>query len=59
MARIVAALGGNALGNDPVTQQKHVDAAAEIIADLVRMDNEVLVAQGNGPQVVMINLAFE
>ncbi len=59
MARIVVALGGNALGNDPQTQQKHVDIAADIISSLVLMDNEVLVAHGNGPQVGMINLAFE
>ncbi len=59
MSRIVAALGGNALGNDPVTQQKHVDIAADIISSIVIADNEVLVAHGNGPQVGMINLAFE
>lgn len=59
MSRIVAALGGNALGNDPVTQQKHVDLAADIISSMVLMGHEILVAHGNGPQVGMINLAFE
>ena len=38
MARIVVALGGNALGNDPQTQQKHVDIAADIISSLVLME---------------------
>ncbi len=59
MARIVTALGGNALGNDPVTQQKHVDLAADIISSMVLMEHERLVAHANGPQVGMINLAFE
>ena len=59
MARIVVALGGNALGNDPQTQQQHADIAAEVISSLVLMNHEILVAHGNGPQVGMINLAFE
>ena len=57
--KIVVALGGNALGNDAFEQLALVQETAKSLVDLVEMGNEVIIAHGNGPQVGMINLAFE
>ncbi|MBN2696731.1 MAG: carbamate kinase [Bacilli bacterium] len=59
MKRIVVALGGNALGNNPEEQKAKVLHAVEPIAALIRQGHQVIIAHGNGPQVGMINLAFE
>lgn len=59
MKKIVVALGGNALGNTPSEQLKLVKNTAKSIADLVTEGYDVVVTHGNGPQVGMINLAFE
>ncbi len=59
MKTIVVALGGNALGNNPEEQKEKVVYAVKPIVDLIRQGNEVIIAHGNGPQVGMINLAFE
>lgn len=59
MARIVIALGGNALGKTPVEQREAVKDTAESIVDLIEEGHEIILAHGNGPQVGMINLAFE
>jgi carbamate kinase len=59
MKRIVVALGGNALGNTPQEQHKLVKHTVKSIAKLIGLGNEVIIAHGNGPQVGMINLAFE
>ena len=59
MSRIVIALGGNALGNSPSEQLKIVKNTAKNIMDIVQMGNEVIITHGNGPQVGMVNLAFE
>ena len=58
MARIVAALGGNALGNTPAEQKEKVAYAAKALASLIEEGNEVLISHGNGPQVGMINLGL-
>ncbi|MCT4633469.1 MAG: carbamate kinase [Firmicutes bacterium] len=57
--KIVVALGGNALGNNPQEQLELVKQTAKPIVDLVEAGNEVILAHGNGPQVGMINLAME
>ena len=57
--RIVVALGGNALGNTPFEQLEKVKIAADIISDLVKEGNDVIIGHGNGPQVGMINLAMD
>lgn len=57
--RIVIALGGNALGNTPMEQMEAVRMTAESIVDLIKEGYEIAIAHGNGPQVGMINLAFE
>lgn len=57
--RIVVALGGNALGNNLIEQRLAVASAAVPIVDLVEAGHEVAICHGNGPQVGMIDLAFE
>ena len=59
MARYVVSLGGNALGNNSEEQKKALIKVADAIADLIIENNEVAIVHGNGPQVGMINLAFE
>lgn len=58
MAKIVIALGGNALGNTAEEQLGLVTETAKSIVDLVQQGNDVVVAHGNGPQVGMINLGL-
>lgn len=58
MAKIVIALGGNALGNTPEEQLKLITGTATSIVDLIEQGNDVVIAQGNGPQVGMINLGM-
>lgn len=57
--KIVVALGGNALGNNPAEQIEAVRHTAKPIVDLIAEGNEVVIAHGNGPQVGMINLAMD
>ncbi len=59
MARIVVALGGNALGNDAEEQQKMIDNATPSLIALIKQKHEIIFSHGNGPQVGMINLAFD
>ena len=59
MAKYVVSLGGNALGNSPIEQKQALIKVAEAITDLIMDNNEVAIVHGNGPQVGMINLAFE
>ena len=57
--RIVVALGGNALGKTPEEQLELVKETAKQIVKIVEAGHEVVVVHGNGPQVGMINLAFD
>ena len=57
--RLVIALGGNALGNSPREQLELVKQTASTIVDLVEEGYDVIIGHGNGPQVGMVNLAFE
>jgi len=57
--RIVIALGGNALGNTPQEQIEKINEACPSLVDLMRQGYEIIVTHGNGPQVGMINLAFD
>ena len=59
MARYVVSLGGNALGNNAEEQKEALIKVADAIVDLIKGKNEVAIVHGNGPQVGMINLAFE
>ena len=56
--RLVIALGGNALGNTPEEQLELVTKTAESIVDLSE-EYDLAIGHGNGPQVGMINNAFE
>ena len=47
--RLVVALGGNALGNDPTQQLQLVKKTASTIVDLIEEGYEVVVGHGNGP----------
>ncbi|WP_029513760.1 carbamate kinase [Mycoplasmopsis primatum] len=58
MSKIVIALGGNALGNNPSEQKELVKLPANKIASLIAEGHKVLVGHGNGPQVGMIFNAF-
>ena len=59
MARYVVSLGGNALGNNAEEQKKALVKVADAIVYLIINYKEVAIVHGNGPQVGMINLAFE
>ena len=57
--RIVIALGGNALGDNPKEQAESSKTTASAIGDLVEAGHEIAIAHGNGPQVGMILTAFD
>lgn len=57
--KIVLALGGNALGNNPEEQKEAVKHTSKSIVDLIEAGNQVIISHGNGPQVGMINLAMD
>lgn len=59
MNKIVVALGGNALGNNPIEQREAVKKTAKSIVELIEKGFKVVVTHGNGPQVGMINLSFD
>ena len=59
MAKYVVSLGGNALGNNPDEQKQALIKVADAISELVKRGHEVAIVHGNGPQVGIINLAFE
>ena len=56
--KIVIALGGNALGDNPAEQKELVKVPAEKVALLAKDGHTVVVGHGNGPQVGMIFNAF-
>lgn len=56
---VVIALGGNALGDTPQEQLELVKHTADCIVDLIADGTNVVVSHGNGPQVGMINKAFD
>ncbi|MDR1445056.1 MAG: carbamate kinase [Treponema sp.] len=57
--RIVIALGGNALGENLKEQMTAAQGTAKAIVDLVEAGHEIVIVHGNGPQVGMIETAFE
>lgn len=59
MAKIVMALGGNALGDNPIEQLKLVKNTAKSIIEIIKEGNDLIITHGNGPQVGMIFNAFE
>ena len=59
MSKIVIALGGQALGNNPLEQQKQIRKAVKQIIPFIKKGHDIILTHGNGPQVGIINLAFE
>ena len=59
MSKIVIALGGNALGNNPKEQVEMIEKAAKPLVGLIKDGHEIIVSHGNGPQVGTIKLAFD
>lgn len=59
MNKIVVALGGNALGDNPLEQREAVKKTAKSIVELIEKGYKIIVTHGNGPQVGMINLSFD
>ena len=57
--RVVVALGGNALGDAPGEQLKLLEGASKNLARMVKEGINVVVTHGNGPQVGIIDEAFE
>lgn len=58
MAKVVVALGGNALGKSPEEQLKLVKNTASSLIGLIERGNKVVISHGNGPQVGAINLGM-
>lgn len=56
--KIVIALGGNALGETPELQKEMAKVTAEKLIPLIKEGHEIILTHGNGPQVGLINLAF-
>ncbi|MEE0706525.1 carbamate kinase [uncultured Adlercreutzia sp.] len=56
---VVIALGGNALGNNAEEQLELVQNTATHIVEMIAEGTNVIVSHGNGPQVGMINNAFD
>lgn len=59
MSKIVIAFGGNALGNNPKEQKKLLHNALLNVIPLIKEGHQIVITHGNGPQVGVINLAFE
>ena len=59
MSKIVIALGGNALGNNPNDQINLLENVTKIIVRLIKDGNKIVLTHGNGPQVGQILLAMD
>lgn len=59
MSKVVIAIGGNALGQNPQEQKKIVKNTANHLVNFVKNGNNIVLVHGNGPQVGMINNTFE
>lgn len=57
--RIVVALGGNALGNTPQEQIANIEAAVPPVMEIIDQGHEVILTHGNGPQVGIVQDAFQ
>ena len=56
--RVVVALGGNALGNNPQEQLTLLQETAKHLASMIQEGIDVVITHGNGPQVGVIDEAF-
>ena len=58
MSKYVISLGGNALGHDAKSQKELLKHVSDAIMPLIKEGHDLVIVHGNGPQVGMINLAF-
>lgn len=58
MSKIVIALGGNALGDNPEEQKELVKIPAAKVVSLLKSKHQVIIGHGNGPQIGMIVNSF-
>ena len=58
MKRIVIALGGNALGDNPKAQLAQINQAAPAMVEMIKLGYEIIISHGNGPQVGMLEKAI-
>ncbi len=58
MSKYVISLGGNALGHDAKSQKELLKHVSQAILPLIKENHDIVIVHGNGPQVGMINLAF-
>lgn len=56
--RVVVALGGNALGDNPEEQLRLLDETSKHLARMISEGINVVITHGNGPQVGIIDEAF-
>ena len=56
--RIVAAIGGNALGETLPEQYRAVTELGRVLGGLLRPEDRLVVVHGSGPQVGMISRAM-
>ena len=56
--RVVVALGGNALGDNPQEQLALLQETAKHLASMIQEGIDVVITHGNGPQVGVIDEAF-
>lgn len=56
--RVVVALGGNALGDNPEEQLKLLEETSKHLARMIKEGINVVITHGNGPQVGIIDEAF-
>lgn len=56
--RVVVALGGNALGDNPQEQLTLLQETATHLASMIQEGIDVVITHGNGPQVGIIDEAF-
>lgn len=57
--KIVAALGRNALGENPTEQNELLKEAPEFLSQLFGLGHQMVFVHGNGPQVGMISEVFD
>lgn len=57
--KIVIALGGNALGQKVDEQIVNCKLTAKYLLPIIKDGHQVIITHGNGPQVGLINLAFD
>ena len=56
--RIVAAIGGNALGETLPEQRRAAEETAKVLAGLIQGGDQVVLVHGSGPQIGLISAAM-